>query len=330
LKIHLVNMRQAALDAMLELHRLAEPQLHELVSDPDAAEIILFVGSWDSHGSEMRMHPLVRRYLDKCFVYFDADGFVPLLRGVYTNAEKSRLFDSRRAEGQAFIDALNPMTVPQPEAVKKYLFTFAGGSTSLLRKKLYKINFGREDVIVRNTSDYYHWDAAQAGREQRQKEYAAMIAASHFALCPRGASAGGQRLFEVMQMGVAPVLISDSLKLPQGPDWASFLIHVPERRIGQLPQILEEHVQQSAERGRLARLAWETWFAPPVLFNNIVAVCARTRETARVPERWVQPFWGFMMWKFRMRRSLRGLLRNAVLRVFKMLGLRLGYELNTR
>jgi hypothetical protein len=37
-----------------------------------------------------------------------------------------------------------------------------------------------------------------------------------------------------------------------------------------------------------------------------------------------------MMWKFRMRRSLRGLLRNAVLRVFKMLGLRLGYELNTR
>ena len=240
------------------------------------------------------------------------------------------MFDSRRAESQAFIYALNPETVPQPDAEKKYLFSFAGGSTSLLRKKLYKINFGRPDVVVKNTSDYYHWDPSQAGREQRQKEYAAMIAASHFALCPRGASAGGQRLFEVMQMGVAPVLISNRLKLPEGPEWEKFLIHVPESRIRQLPEILEKHVHESAERGRLARLAWEQWFAPAVMFNNVITVCVRTRETGRIPERWVQPFWGFMMWKFRLRLSLRTALKNIVLRVFKLLGLRLGYELNTR
>ncbi len=330
MKIHLVNMRQAALDAMLELYRRAEPKLHVLVDDPDAAEMILFVGSWDAEASQVRMHPLPRRYPQKCFVYFDADGFVPLLRGVYVNAEKAWLLDSRRAESQAFIDALNPMTVPQPDAAKRYLFTFAGGSTSLLRKKLYKLDFGRGDVVVRNTSDYFHWDASQAGREQRQKEYAATIAASHFALCPRGASAGGQRLFEVMQMGVAPVLISDALKLPAGPDWKSFLIQVPERKIAQLVELLEPHRAESAERGRLARLAWERWFAPPVVFNNVVAACARTGETARIAERWVQPWWGFMVWKWRLRGQLRGAAKAVVLRVFKLLGLKFIYQLNTR
>jgi hypothetical protein len=315
---------------MLELSERAEPKLHVLVDDPDEAEIILFVGSWDSEGAPVRKHPLPRRYPEKCFVYFDADGFVPLLRGVYTNAEKAWLLDSRRAEGQAFIEALNPMTVPQPEAVKKYLFSFAGGSTSLLRKKLYKIDFRREDVVVKNTSDYFHWDASQAGREQRQRDYASMIAGSHFALCPRGASAGGQRLFEVMQMGVAPVLISDALKLPAGPDWDSFLIQVPERRIRHLAEILEPYRAESAERGRLAQQAWEQWFAPPVVFNNVIGVCARTRETARIPERWVQPWWGFMVWKRRLRGRLRGAAKAVVLRVFKMLGLKFIYQLNTR
>ena len=81
LKVHLVNMRQSALDAMMELYRVAEPKLHELVEDPGEADIILFVGSWDIYGSQVIEHPLPARYPEKCFVYFDADGFVPLLRG---------------------------------------------------------------------------------------------------------------------------------------------------------------------------------------------------------------------------------------------------------
>jgi hypothetical protein len=327
-KIHLVNMRQSALDAMIRRYEVAEPKLHELVDDPEAADIILFVGSWDVYASVVTGNPLPKLYPEKCFVYLDADAFVPILPGVYANTEKPRLFDMRRAESQMFIDALNPFVEPQPDAEKKYLFTFAGGSTSLLRKKLYKIDFGRPDVIVKNTSNYHHWDLSQGGREERQKDYATMIAQSHFGLCPRGASAGGLRLYEVMQMGVAPVLLSDTLKLPYGPDWDKFLIHIPERKIRQLPEILDRYVPESAERGRLARLAWEQWFAPPVVFNNIIAVCVRTRENRRVPERWIHAFWGFMLWKWRLRRSFRTAMKALVLRVFKLLGLRFIYALN--
>jgi hypothetical protein len=330
LKIHLVGLRETALSAMVELHRVAKPALHVLVDDPESADIILFVGGWQAHGEGVVDSPLPKKYPDKCFSYFDDDGFVPLLPGIYTNAEKPGWIDLGRAESHMFIDALNPNIVPVPNAEKKYLFSFAGGSTSLLRKKLYKIDYRRDDVLVKNTSDYYHWDPSQEGRDARQKEYAATIASSHFGLCPRGASAGGLRLFEVMQMGVAPVMVSDKFRLPDGPEWGKFLIDVPERKLRELPEILEKYKGESAERGRLARLAWEQYFAPPVMFNGLVAVCVRERARRKISERWVRPFWGFMLWRRRAYNSSRAMMKKSVLWVFKVLRLRFVYEMNTR
>jgi hypothetical protein len=326
--IHLVGLRGTALSAMIELHRRAEPPLHELVDDSETADMILFVGNWTPYGQGVIDSPLPKKYPAKCFIYFDDDGFVPLLPGIYTNAEKPGWIDLGRTESHMFVDALNPNIVPNPEAEKKYLFSFAGGSTSLLRKKLYKIDFAREDVLVRNTSDYYHWDPSQAGRDARQKEYAATIASSHFGLCPRGASAGGLRLFEVMQMGVAPVMISNKFRLPNGPEWHKFLIDVPESGIKELPAILERYVGESAERGRLARAAWEQYFAPPVMFNGIVAACVRARDRRKISERWVQPLWGLMLWRRRMYNSSRARLKTIVLWGFKVLGRKFVYELN--
>lgn len=329
MKIYLVCLRQSAYDAMLELHRKAQPQLHTLTDDPEGADMILFVGDWPAHGEGVVDSPLLRRYLEKAFVYFDSDGFVPLLPGVYTNAEKPRLLDLRRAESQMFNDVLNPHVQPMTME-KKYLFSFAGGSTSLARKKLYKVNFNRPDVLVQNTSNYFHWDPSQAGRAERQKEYAVTIASSHFGLCPRGASAGGLRLYEVMQMGVAPVVLSDKLMLPEGPDWDSFAIRVPEKKLRELDTILDKYVGESVERGRLARQAYEQWFAPQVVFNNVVAACERARARRRVPERWIRPFWSYMLWRRRVAMGARGFAKSVVLWLFKLLGRRFVYDLNTR
>jgi hypothetical protein len=330
MKIHLVSLRREAYDAMIERHRLAEPALHTLVDDAEVADVILFVGDWPAHGEGAVDSPLPKRFPEKCFMYYDSDGFTPLLPGIYTNAERPGLLDLHRAESQMFIDALNP-NVPGPmDLPKKYLFSFAGGSTSLLRKKLYKVKFRRTDVLVENTSNYYHWDPSQAGREERQRMYAETIASSHFGLCPRGASAGGLRLYEVMQMGVCPVIISDTLMLPVGPDWNSFAIRVPERRIKHLDTILEGYVAESAVRGRLAREAYEQWFAPAVVFNNVIAACERIRSKRRISERWIQPFWGFMLWRLRFVRGARGVAKSIVLWGFKMMGRRFVYDLNAR
>lgn len=313
---------------MIELHRLSHPPLHELVEDAASAEMIVFVGSVPAHGEGIVDSALPRLYPEKCFVYWDDDGVVSLLPGIYTNAERARWFDLRRTASHNFIDSLNPQVRPMPAIEKRYLVSFAGGSTSLLRKKLYKIDYQRADVLIKNTSSYYHWDPSQTDRVARQREYAETIAASHFGLCPRGASAGGLRLFEVMQMGVAPVLMSDQFLLPEGPDWDSFLLLIPERKIMQLPEILERHVAESAERGRLAQLAYEQWFAPSVMFNGIVATFVRQREKRKIPERWVHPFWGIILWRRRFRNAARGMVRKVVLGAFRLLKIRFIYDLN--
>ena len=118
MKIHLVELRKSAFDAMMNLYRAAEPPLHELVDDPETAEIILFVGGWGDHGERLRNHPFPRRYPEKCFVYFDDDGFEPLLPGIYTNAERPGWIDLRRTISYMFIDALNPFVEPSGRPVE--------------------------------------------------------------------------------------------------------------------------------------------------------------------------------------------------------------------
>ncbi len=314
---------------MLAAHDRAVPSLHTLIDDPASADIILFVGCWRERGAGVVDSPLPKTYPDKAFIYVDDDGFSPLLPGIYANAEKAGLFDSRRTESQMFIDSLNPNIQPM-SVEKKYLFSFAGGSTSLLRKRLYKMKFERPDVLIENTSSYYHWDPSQSDREERQRRYAATIAASHFVLCPRGASAGGLRLFETMQMGVCPVVISDKLQLPVGPDWERIVIRIAERDLKRVDTILAARVGEAAERGRLAKEAFEQWFAPTVVFNNIVSACARIKQERRVSEAWVRPLWGLMLWKVRMRLRARTMAKSAVLAVFRLMGKRFVYDLNAR
>jgi hypothetical protein len=329
MKIHLVCQRQGAYNPMVALYHQAQPRLHTLVDDPEDADMILIVGGGGPSGKGVVDSPLVKKYPEKCFSYGDEDGYVPLLPGVYPNAEK-RLFSwLQRYSSQTWIHVLNPHVRPMPME-KKYLFSFAGGSTSLVRKRLYKQKFRRPDVYIENTSAYYHWDPSQPDREARQKRYAEIIASSRFGLVPRGASAGCLRLWETMQMGVAPVVISDKWLLPYGPQWETFAIRVPERRISQLETILSRYEHESGERGRLARQAYDEWFAPPVFFNRVVEACARAKANRQVPERWIQPLWRFMLWRARTSVALRSFAKKVVLGAFRLAGKRFIYDLNTR
>jgi hypothetical protein len=329
MKIHLVPLRQECHDAMLRIAASAEPKVHTLVDDPGTADMILFVGGWHERGRGVVDSPLPRKYPEKTFIYSDDDGFVPLLPGLYAAAEKPRFINWKRYKGAAYINRFNPF-VTLMDAEKRYLFSFAGGSTSLLRKKLYRMKFRRPDVLIENTSNYYHWDPTQPGREERQKKYAETIAASRFGLCPRGASAGSIRLFELMEMGVAPVIVSDGYLPPEGPDWESFALMLPERKLGDLERLIVAHEGESAARGRLARAAFEQWFASEVAFNHLIAAVVRVRDEKKISERWVQPFWGYMLWRQQLQRQVRGWAKSLVLLGFRMIGKKVPFAMNTR
>jgi hypothetical protein len=61
-----------------------------------------------------------------------------------------------------------------------------------------------------------------------------------------------------------------------------------------------------------------------------VAACERVRANRKMPERWVRPFWGYMLWRRRAAMGARGLAKSAVLGIFKLMGKRFVYDLNTR
>ena len=92
-------------------------------------------------------------------------------------------------------------------------------------------------------------------------------------LCPRGAGPSSYRLFETMQMGRVPVVLSDQWVPPDGPAWGEFLIRVPEHDVLRLPGLLREHEPDCEARGAAARHAWEAWLSPDRLFGRICEAC---------------------------------------------------------
>jgi hypothetical protein len=168
-------------------------------------------------------------------------------------------------------------------------------------------------VLVQDTTDYAHWnEESKMSKAQAQRDYAEIIARSHFALSPRGAGFGSIRLFEVMEMGVAPVLLSDRYALPKGPDWDGFLIRVREADYARLPEILEARVAESEERGRKARQAWETFFAPEVAFNRLIEQLVEIRQSRGVPEKLMQKLWPMMQASADARAGLASTVRAAI------------------
>jgi hypothetical protein len=168
----------------------------------------------------------------------------------------------------------------------------------------------------------------QPGREQRQQSYAQTLAASHFVLCPRGAGTGSIRLFEVMQAGVAPVLISDDYPLPPQVPWNTFLLRIAEKDIRRLPELLQPHLASSAERGRLARQAWLNHFAPELQFDAIVDLAATALRHGPPHEAAFRQRQNSMIVRANLRRKLRSQIRSAALKMLNILGVKSPYRMN--
>jgi Exostosin family len=312
---------------------------HQIVTDPSAADIILIFGVAAREPQPLLDYELYKAFPERCAIYCEDDDCLPLIPGVHTNAPISQHTRIGRIFNYAHISRngklqnpfLEETTSPVPigmKSEKRYLFTFQGGSTSIVRKRIYNLKFNRTDVLIENTSAYWHWDNSQPGRLERQRRFAETLAASHFALCPRGAGVGSSRFFEVMAAGVAPVLLSDYYALTPGPSWDTFLIQVRERDIAKLPEILEPYLESAAARGRLARQAFDEYFSIEREFDRIVELAARSLRHAPPPEWHFRQRQAAMMRRFDWKRKARAGLRALVLKALKALRLKNPYQMN--
>lgn len=331
MKIHLAPVDETELAVLLPA-RAVRSTRHTITPDPAVADLILFLGSFGQNPDRLLKHPLYQRWTGKSVVYTEDDNYLPLLPGIYTSARK----DSNSRAGRTFSYSYvsrngqysNSFVTADHQPAKQFLCTFQGGSTSLLRKRLFNLEWNRPDILIENTSTYYHWDLTQPDRAERQRRYAETLAASHFVLCPRGAGAGSIRLFEVMSAGIAPVLISDDYLLPPHVDWPSFLLQIPEKDIARLPELLEAERPTSLHRGNLAQQAWQQHFSPEHEWDAIIDSCAAALHHGPPTEPTFRRQQRRIIWRSQLQRRLRAAARTAVLSTLKALHLKSPYQLN--
>jgi hypothetical protein len=284
-------------EELLALHARSRTARHQLTDDPEQAEMIVLAGELELL-AEAKANRLVQQYPEKTLAYSEIDVLLPYLPGVYGSAAKPRGLDLKRTQSTIYFSrygsSMNPEIRHRPGEPKDLLFCFHGRRNCRIRVNILDFPYNRPDVQVRETKGFMHWKDGIVGDPEEQKHYADTVARSHFALCPRGMGFGSIRLFEVMEMGVAPVLLSDRYALPPGPDWSSFLLHIPENQFGQLPVLLEPHVAESEERGRRARKAWEEFFAPGVVFDRMIDQLCAIRQARIIPEKLYRRMWPLM------------------------------------
>ena len=266
---------------------------HALTDDPEAADLILFVETDQGigpFGTQLRMHPLVRRMPDKCFAYNSSDSPVAHLPGLYASIEQKR-YDPKRVRSTHYLST--HITIPEaktkPIAQRSLLYSFVGDARNArVRQDLLSLRHARGkcvDVSARIATVWH--DPVE--RTQFVDSYASVLADTKFALCPRGCGASSMRLFEAMRVGCVPVILSDAWVPPSGPSWEAFSVRVPECEASTLPRLLEQLEPTAEAKSHLAREVWEDWFSDEVTFHRLVEWCLELKRsrTGNDTARWL-------------------------------------------
>ncbi len=291
--------------------------VHQVVDSPEDADVILFVEEPNTRGF-VTQHPFVAQHREKCFVYDAFSGSTPFLPGIYANIEKQEYSRQRTRSGHYLRVSEHPCLDYQPQHKDcPYLFSFMGciRTHRVLRGAILALQHPR--AYLENTctegkrTKHEHLDEQQ--RLEYYGRFASILRASKFVLCPRGRGPSSLRLFETLRVGRPPVILADQWVPPEGPDWASFSVVLPEKEVDTIPAVLERLEPQAEAMGAKARHAWETWFAEPVAFHRLVNDCLDIKASRQLPESLLRfsVYWGLARKPRKVRRMLRQRKKNA-------------------
>jgi glycosyltransferase involved in cell wall biosynthesis len=249
-------------------------KVHQITEDPEEADIIIFAEHHqesDPYFFTLYKNEIYRKYKRKCYLYhndYTSITFVPTISATLRSKYYDKIFNQPfgyliQLVRNKYIDTLTP------PMSKKYLFSFIGqGSAHPVRKKIFDIKY--EKCFLSDTSGKVAWELHEKDKAEYAKRYVEICFDSKFMLCPRGASPNSYRLYESLEMGVAPVIISDEWVPTVGPKWEEFSIRISEKDIGKIPQILEKFEPGYVKMGKLAKEAYFDWFAKDKQFHYLI------------------------------------------------------------
>ena len=262
----------------------ADPfQVHALTEDPAEADLIIFTEQrpyWDPYYWDVYRHPIYQSYAEKCYLFHDNYMTIPFMPTITPLLERHH-FDPVLTQPSGYIVGMIPNNAIQEfglSAEKKYLFSFVGASyTHPCRADIFKLTHERGRLV--DTSQVKVKELSAEATVEFEKSYAAIGLASKFILCPRGFGANSYRLYETLEMGIPPVIISDEWVPTAGPAWEDFSLRLAEAEIATLPQVLVAKEEEAERMGKLARQAWEEWFAKERQFHYLTEACLRLQAT---------------------------------------------------
>jgi Exostosin family len=310
--------------------RLSQTQVHTFTDDPETADIILVP---DINFTYTLQRKFLEKFLNKCYAVDCADDPYWIIPGLYASGSLAPFFYKNRLRGSSYLFNRHCRNVfidyAETSGNKQYLVSFMGGATSWVRKRLFTLNFNRDDILIEcTTGTYNHWSKDQSNPEDFQKKYTDIIRKSKFVLCPRGIGSSSIRLFEVMELGVAPIIISDIWLPPQGPDWKRFAIFVKESEIKNIDKIAEHYTSEYQERGELARKAWEENFSDLVCFNKCIADIENLSQyRISALDKIILSMHPFVQWSKNLKWNIREFLKISILFIFRLLSLKFPYKL---
>ncbi|MBX2823432.1 MAG: glycosyltransferase family 47 protein [Gammaproteobacteria bacterium] len=261
------------LDALTVLTKKDVMARHTVCATPEEADIILFVE--DAHFDDylykqLRLHPLVKQYPDKVFMYNELDKPWCVLPGLYSSMPR-RYFQENRQVAFGFIhtpnDFVKNIYSETTDQQRRWLFSFVGAMSHRCRRHIMALN----DLTpsVQDTSEFNVWDCTEDTKASQGMNYASVMAESQYVLCPRGIGTSSFRLFEAMEAGRAPVIISNQWVEPNCVNW-DFAVRIPEHDIACIPDYLRSIADEAHDRGVAARAAWERTFAPECRFDTMI------------------------------------------------------------
>lgn len=243
---------------------------HTLCDSAEDADIIVFIENThfdDYLFKQVRQHPLTQQYPEKTFMYNESDKPWSALPGLYCSMPQ-RFFQNNKQVAFPYLHTPNEFIkdVHTWDIEKRWLFSFVGSVSHRCRKGV--IALTEDSQGVQDTSEFNVWDCTVDTKAAQGINFAQTMAESHFMLCPRGIGTSSFRLFETMEAGRVPVIISNQWVPTPHVDW-EFAVRVDEKDIKSIPSLLRSIADEADDRGRAARAAWESAYAPNVMFDTV-------------------------------------------------------------
>ena len=151
---------------------------------------------------------------------------------------------------------------------REYIYCFMGAYNhrwylSTIRNKIFTMKHP-SNTFIKNTEEWHFENIVygkQVGKwnfdttkEQKNKIkldiYNTILSKSRYSLCPSGTGPNSIRFWESLAFGSIPILLADTLELPEHPLWDQAIIRLNENKVDTIPTIVSLITKEKEEHMR--------------------------------------------------------------------------------